>query len=188
MPKFDNKNIIYKLKSKLHNLDYLPRWIILCIDIFVVFFCIIITYLMMLRVGMYYINPVYLKIGIFLLVFTHFLFLVFFRIYAGIIRHSSFIDGIKLFISEFSTFLALFFINHLLILFYDIKILLNTGLFLNSILVFSSLFVYRIIVKHIFDKYLKDSHSNSLIRVMVPMRTQFLLPMPYFKKRLYAIN
>ncbi len=161
------KNIITNFKIKLHSLDYLPRWIILCIDVFVVFFTIMITYLMMLRVGMYYIYPKQFYIGIVIITSIHLLFFVLFKIYSGIIRHSSMIDGVKIFITEVIVFSVLFTGN----LFYknsdDRHVFLNTGLLLNIILIFSSLFIYRIIVKYIFDKYLRVSEHQKILRVMI---------------------
>lgn len=77
-----------------------------------------------------------------------------FKTFAGIIRHSSFIDGIKLFVSQTSTVLFLFTLN----IFYEYqtgnKFLLNTGLIIYFAFSFVYLFLYRIFVKFFFDHFL----------------------------------
>ena len=89
--------------KKLYTLGYLPRWIIFCIDIIILIIANLLTYAMLLNLiselSFHNTFNVYERYSIILLVNT--ISFVVFRTYAGIIRHSSFIDAIKLFFSTF---------------------------------------------------------------------------------------
>src|SRR5215471_19023437 len=96
---------------KICNLGYLPRWIVFSIDATILLVAGFLKYLLV-----YNLNPfaystldVYsrysIEIGVNL-----FFFLVF-RTYSGIIRHSSFIDGVRLLLAVFSSLVVLMTVN-----------------------------------------------------------------------------
>lgn len=176
MSNFNFQQIYYRLKfsssrlrniGNLNNLGYLPRWIILFIDtafiiISAVFVCIMIwsmgVHLFKLQfIG--YILPTYLFVNLF--------FFWLFRTYSGIIRHSSFIDAIKLGFATFSSLVVLVVINYIALFVRGEKIFMNTGLLINFVLSFSALFVYRILVKQTFEKYLSESSKQELMRALI---------------------
>ena len=122
------------------NLRYLPRWLVLSIDFTVVFVSIICTYFLLIGLRLEYIPKIDLGYGIvFWLVINIFFFWIF-RTYSGIIRHSSFIDAIKLFFSQFSTFAVILVFNFIFLLLGKQKLFLTTGAFINTVLSFSVLF------------------------------------------------
>lgn len=151
----------------LKNLGYLPRWIILFIDIAVVFCSAVLVYIMLWSMGLdlfdlhytAYVLPTYFFINVF--------FFWLFRTYSGIIRHSSFIDAIKLGIATFSTLLILVVINYIVLYIRGGKIFMNTGLLINFVIAFSTLFVYRIVVKQTFEKYLSENRKEDLMRGLI---------------------
>ena len=106
-----------------------------------------------------YVAPTYLLFNI--------LFFWLFRTYSGIIRHSSFIDAIKLGFATFSTLVVLVVINYTVLLALGNKIFMNTGLLINFVISFATLFVYRILVKQIFERYLSERTKEDLLRALI---------------------
>ncbi len=154
----------------LQSLRYLPRWIVLFIDISVVIIASIMSYFLLDGLGIQfklvlnkdkfiYVVSVYFSVTIF--------FFWLFRTYSGIIRHSTFIDGIRLFFAQSSTFLVMFFINVYFEQAIGDKLFLNTRLFINIIISFMGLFLYRIVVKQFFEHYLTESKNNKLERALI---------------------
>ena len=148
------------LGFSFRNLGYLPRWIILLLDIFIVIVSIGITFLLFKGLKLNYISaPHFSYAVVFYLIINVFFFWIF-RTYSGIIRHSSYIDALKLFFSQFSTFLVLIIFNLIFIFSHKHKIYLTTGAFINAVLSFSFLFFYRIIVKQGFEKIFSTSNNS----------------------------
>lgn len=154
------KNIIqvfnnWNIKSNLASLRYLPRWMVLFLDILILFFSILSTRILLLDMGMFLaILQDIREITWSGVILVNIVFFVLFKTYAGIIRHSSFIDGVKLFAAQGLTCLALFFLNWYFESKTGIKLLLNTGLIIYFCFSFVYLFLYRIFVKYIFDYFL----------------------------------
>ncbi len=152
---------------KLKTINYLPRWVILFIDMMIVTFSALITYELFRGMGLNSIHTGYLFYTIpgFLLINMMSFWL--FRIYSGIIRHSSYDDATKIFLSLLMTMVLLVIFNHTSSLFVGEKLFMNTSLFVNFIFSFCSLLAYRIIVKRTFEIYFAESQSTNLVRALV---------------------
>jgi FlaA1/EpsC-like NDP-sugar epimerase len=128
---------------------------VLFLDIFILAFSVLSTRILLLDMGMYFaILQNFKEITWSGVITMNVLFFFVFKTYAGIIRHSSFIDGIKLFVAQGVTCLVLFFLNWYIEQKTGIKLLLNTGLVIYFSFSFVYLFLYRIFVKFIFDHFL----------------------------------
>ena len=90
-----------------------------------------------------------------------------FRTYSGIIRHSSYIDAVKIFTALFLTNSVMLIINYVNFFLNDQKMFMSTSLFINFILTFSALFLYRVVVKQTFEIYFSESKQNDLIRALI---------------------
>ena len=97
--------------KKFLNIGYLPRWIIFCIDVFIVMVANIITYFIItsLNVNFYTQLNVFYQNGI--IVSVNALSFLLYRTYSGIIRHSTFIDGIKLLVATSTSYFILILFN-----------------------------------------------------------------------------
>ena len=86
---------------KITRVRYIPRWMVLFIDIGLVFFSLLISYyfLFKLHVRDNFENLIAIKIALVLVVNLIFMFV--FRTYAGIIRHSTFFDFFKIFFTVY---------------------------------------------------------------------------------------
>ncbi|MGK4567224.1 polysaccharide biosynthesis protein [Flavobacterium sp. 3HN19-14] len=151
----------------MRNISYLPRWVILSIDMMIVSFCALITYKMLDEMGRNYVHGGFLYFIIPAFIFLNLFFFWLFRTYSGIIRHSSYIDAVKIFIALFLTLIFLVLINYTSYIFYDRKLFMNAGLFINFIFTFCALFIYRIVVKQSFEIYFSESQNNELIRALI---------------------
>lgn len=139
--------------SKFTSIGYLPRWIVFVIDCGIVAASCLITFLVVASLSAdAHSNLNYLPSYLLVILINAVFFLVF-RTFSGIIRHSTFIDGVKLLISCAAAFVALVLINYGWMLFTGQKIFITTALFINFLISFILLFLFRILVKNVFESY-----------------------------------
>lgn len=155
------------LKANINNLSYLPRWIIVAIDIMVLIFSFTFTYMLFEGTALGYIITSYHFHFVSGLIFVNVFFFWLFRTYSGIIRHSSYIDAIKLLFSQMSVLIFFLIFNLVFELYYGHKAFLNTALFINLVLSFCGLFLYRVVVKQTFEIYFSEKTDSKLIRTVI---------------------
>jgi FlaA1/EpsC-like NDP-sugar epimerase len=155
------------LRFNIHNLSYLPRWIIIVIDFTVLILAFFFTFLLFKGTGLDYVITSHSIILVSLLFCVNLFFFWLFRTYSGIIRHSSYIDAVKLLFSQIAVFILFLIINFLVEQFYGQKIFLNTALFINMVFSFCGLFLYRVIVKQAFEHYFNEKSDVKLIRAII---------------------
>jgi FlaA1/EpsC-like NDP-sugar epimerase len=90
-----------------------------------------------------------------------------FRTYSGIIRHSGYIDAVKLLFSQMAVMVVFLIFNFAYELLYEQRVFLTTALFINVVLSFCGLFLYRVIVKQTFELYLSEKSTTKLIRTII---------------------
>src|SRR5690554_4401269 len=125
-----NKRIIYEIKEVLYwalsfgglifranSVGYMPRWVILFIDLAIITLSGVFTYFLLNGTGLHYIAQDHKLLATAIFFIVNLFFFRAFRVYSGIIRHSSFIDGIKIFFSQFLSFIVFIIINVLFIAF-----------------------------------------------------------------------
>ena len=136
-------------------------------DVMVLIFSFTFTYLLFKGTGLGYIitHHEFYFVGSLLGVNIFFFWL--FRTYSGIIRHSSYIDAIKLLFSQMSVLIVFLFFNFVFELYNGDKAFLNTALFINIVLSFCGLFLYRVVVKQTFELYFAEKNNSKLIRTII---------------------
>ncbi|TRX13419.1 polysaccharide biosynthesis protein [Flavobacterium gawalongense] len=155
------------LKFNIHNLSYLPRWIIIMIDFSVLVLSFFFTILIFKGTGLDYIITPYSFRFIVSLFGVNIFFFWLFRTYSGIIRHSSYIDAVKLLFSQMAVLILFLFFNFGYELLYGQKAFLNTAFFINIVLSFCGLFLYRVVIKQTFEFYFSEQGTNKLIRTII---------------------
>ncbi len=165
----DLKGFWYKINIdfRLENLGYLPRWLVLMFDILLLFIASLITFLFFSGLRLHYIKNELLIISLSLYFCVNVFFFWLYRTYSGIIRHSSYVDALKLFFAQFFSFTILLAINYYFFIFHQRKLFLNTGLVINGFLSFSFLFLYRVIVKQTYERYFNSSNNSNLTRALI---------------------
>jgi len=155
------------LKLSIRNLSYLPRWIIVMIDFSVLIITYFSTLLIFRGMGLKYINTVHdVFFTVCFLAINVFFFWIF-RTYSGIIRHSSYIDAVKLLFSQIAVLATFLIFNFAYELLYGERVFMTTALFINIVLSFCSLFLYRVVVKQTFELYLSEKNTTKLIRTVI---------------------
>lgn len=153
--------------KKIRNLGYLPRWIIFLIDVFIVLVACIVTYFIVTTLNNIFNDSLNTPLRYLVVISVNAVFFLIFRTYAGIIRHSTFIDGVKLLVSTTASFVVLLGINQFSDVFFDEKLFLNTGLFINHVVSFLLLFLFRILVKYIFERYMHHEDRKRLVKAVI---------------------
>jgi FlaA1/EpsC-like NDP-sugar epimerase len=160
---FSRENLRFSISS----LNYLPRWIVLAIDMGVLVAACLFSFLLFRGTGLtFIITPYWKEFIVFFLTMNVFSFWLF-RTYSGIIRHSSYIDAVKLLFSQVSILVFFLLFNLLYELNFQEKAFLNTALFINTVFAFCGLFLYRIVVKRAFELYFSDNSKNKLVRTVI---------------------
>ena len=168
--KENNSNSFFSkenLRFSISSLNYLPRWIILSIDFTIVLLSCLFSYLLFRGTGLDFITtPFWKEFLAFYLIMNVFSFWLF-RTYSGIIRHSSYIDAVKILISQLSVLVFFLLFNIVYEFNFQEKAFLNTALFINTVLAFCGLFLYRVVVKRTFELYFSENHKNKLVRTII---------------------
>ena len=161
------QTFISKIKNNLFSLNYLPRWIVLFMDLFLTFFSSVLSYFIIKSLNVTFDQTLGLKISFLVLLFGHIIFFFLYKTYSGIIRYSTFIDGLKLLYATFSTFVLLALINYVFEFFWGNKIFLFPFLIINFVITFSILFLFRIFVKFTFENFNVSNQRTDLIKAVV---------------------
>ncbi|MDL1914009.1 MAG: polysaccharide biosynthesis protein [Bergeyella sp.] len=166
----DAKNKIYSGDNivSLSDIRYLPRWVILIIDLVIVFFAAVFSNLITKRIG--HQTVFYDNFLVFTLILSVSLFFMFvFKTYSGIIRHSTFIDLFKLIISTFCSVIALGVFQGIFYSILDVEIIFTPFAFLSiyGALAIIFLFLFRLTVKEFFYFAREFRRSGLKKRVLV---------------------
>jgi FlaA1/EpsC-like NDP-sugar epimerase len=154
-------------RLRFENFGYLPRWIIFSIDIFICVISLIITSFIVRKLsgfdlGAYLVHRTELAI-----VVVNIFFFIILRTYAGLIRHSSFIDAVKFFLASAGTFFSLIIVDYIFYLVHDENVFEFSKLVIYFSISFTILFLMRVFVKQIYENFIKSSNSDSVIKVLI---------------------
>lgn len=167
MKKNTLKNL-YIGDNKIRLLDqrYLPRWIVVVIDVLIlmVSFLGVVALLRSTPIQFHGVLTVFEQ-GAFIIIINTLFFFVF-KTYSGIIRHSTFTDIVKLVFSAFATFASLLVVNIGYEVLKDEKIFLTTLLILYMLVSFSLMLLFRMAVKEVYQ-YVKKTASNQSKRDVI---------------------
>lgn len=137
-------------RVKIRNLNYLPRWLVLTIDLATVVFSFFMTFLiaMNMNVTFYEVLSLWQECVFISLVYFSSFFL--FSTYAGLIRHSTFVDIFKIAFSCFFSAVLLGVISYSYLLIFGSKIFLIPFLIINAVITFACMLMLRILVKSLY--------------------------------------
>lgn len=172
-----NKNFLKKeyfkeiaesfFENRFTNIGYLPRWIIICIDILILILASFFTYLIVTNLTLRFYDTYSLSTRYGIIILANVLCFLAYRTYAGIIRYSTFIDALRLLLSTFSAFLILVSLNYLHYFATGNKIYLMPALAIHFVIAFILLLAFRIAVKFLFENYLQANGNNELTKVVI---------------------
>jgi len=164
------------LDNKIYNGDnvigitdikYLPRWVVLIIDVLFLIISILLTFFVVfkLKAKPYDVINSFQASSIAIIVNVFFMYV--FKTYAGVIRHSTFVDLLKILLASFCTLAVLFLINSAFLIIDNEKAFLNSFIILYFLFSSMFLFTFRLVVKEIFHYAREISRSGMKKRIMV---------------------
>ena len=152
---------------RISSLRYLPRWMVFLIDICILFFSLAIAFYILNKITTL---PKFLPIEwkYIIIIGTNIIFMYAFKTFAGIIRHSTFIDIQKIFWSSFITVVFLLVLKYSTFWLTKIKLFYTPLLLLYFVISFTALLVFRLAVKQsfYFIKHVKASTQKKRIMVL----------------------
>ena len=152
---------------RISSLRYLPRWMVFLIDVCILFISLGIAFYILNRIT---VLPKFLPIEwkYIIIIGTNILFMYLFKTFAGIIRHSTFIDIQKIFWSSFITVVFLLVLKYSTFWLTKIKLFYTPLLLLYFVISFTALLVFRLAVKQsfYFVKHVKASTQKKRIMVL----------------------
>lgn len=165
-------NAVQQIFSKenglnIRNIKYLPRWAILGIDIAITAVAGLLTILALKDLTGSFYSFLRFRERMLLAISVNLVFFFIYRTYAGLIRHSSYIDAFKLMLACFSTFITLLFINYTTYALIGEKIFLVAELIFYFLFSFSILFLFRLSVKQVYEYFKKTQKDEDLQKAVI---------------------
>jgi len=155
------------LAKRFRNIGYLPRWIIFTIDVSIVLFASMATHFIVTSLNVSFYYDMNMPVRFAMIVMVNAFFFLVYRTYAGILRHSTFIDGVKLLTSTTTSYFVLLIFNYSWVIIFGQKVFLTTGLFIGYVISFLLLFLFRILVKFFFEQYIYFEDKKKLINAVI---------------------
>lgn len=154
-------------RFKLLHQSYLPRWIVLTIDMVICVLSLALVYFLLQNTPTPYkdLEAVYVQVS--MLLGVNLLYFIVFKTYSGIIRHSTFKDIIKLAFSALATASTILLLNFLFTSVTGDKIYTITILFLYMMVTFTLHFLYRVVVKEFYQILRKERYGILKKRVAI---------------------
>lgn len=151
----------------IRNIKYLPRWAILAIDVSIIIVSVILTAVALKDLTEVFYDTLSMPIRMGLAVLVNIFYFFVFHTYAGLIRHSSFLDALKIMLACFCTFLSLLAINFVSQVIVGEKIYLVAGLIFYFLISFSMLFLFRLSVKQVYEYFKRTQRNENLQKAVI---------------------
>lgn len=151
----------------LSDLSYVPRWIIFYIDLGITFFAGLLNYYLLDELDIEYYNVLSVEYRLLIYVVFNGISFLILRTYSGLIRHSSFIDAIKIFIAVGLSHSAIIVFDFIQWWFTGDKIFVTTVVIINFVYCFIFLLLFRIAVKMFFEKSYLSVGKGVKLRTIV---------------------
>lgn len=163
------KSIIYEGDNSMNisNIRYIPRLLVLVIDTVLLLVSLLSSsYIIsklspesVLNLGNLYKGVLIVGVNVF--------FMIVFRTYAGIIRHSTFVDLLKIFLSNFCAFIVLYAVKIFVFVYYHEILFLPSLLFIYFAITFTVLTLFRICVKEVYHIAKENEINTAKKRILI---------------------
>jgi FlaA1/EpsC-like NDP-sugar epimerase len=144
------KLLITRLAKKVVK-NYVPRWVIYGIDLFLCFIAINSAYFLVSTLLPQKSSLFNLKWELFAILGIQSLYFFLFKSYSGLVRYSSFKDAIKQLQVTIWCVISILIVSNIDYYFFKHKLIVDAGAFIYGFTAFSLLFMFRITVKRIYE-------------------------------------
>ena len=155
-----------KKRLDFKNINYLPRWVVLGFDFFIVVVSLVTTKLIISRIKDQSFD-ITLSSNELVILFVNVVFFILYRTYAGLIRHSTFLDAVRFLVASISTLIVILVSYYVYYIYTATEIIFIPTLLIYLVLSFCGLFLFRVLVKQVFEVYLNYSNKENELRVLV---------------------
>lgn len=149
------------------NNRYSPRWFILLVDVLILIFAFNLTYFIL---GMLHVRPtsmVDFTTKASLVIGVNVVFMLVFRSFSGVIRHSTFFDLFRLFLVMLFSGIVLVIINYLYQYKFTSFIIRNPILVVYSAVAFGFLFLFRLFIRGLYKLINDINRTKYLKKIMI---------------------
>ena len=149
------------------NNRYSPRWFILLVDVLILIFAFNLTYFIL---GMLHVRPtsmVDFTTKASLVIGVNVVFMLVFRSFSGVIRHSTFFDLFRLFLVMLFSGIVLVIINYLYQYKFTSFIIRNPILVVYSAVAFGFLFLFRLFIRGLYKLINDTNRTKYLKKIMI---------------------
>ncbi|GGI56297.1 polysaccharide biosynthesis protein [Winogradskyella haliclonae] len=155
-----------KKRLDFKNIGYLPRWAILGFDSTIIFISLLVAKLVVSKIKN---QPFELSFSTteVVIISVNIAFFILYRTYAGLIRHSTFLDAVRFLVATISTLITILVVYYINYLYNSTEIIFIPSLLIYALISFCGLFLFRVIVKQIFEVYLNFSNKQNELKVLV---------------------
>lgn len=158
-----NDNVMGDLAA----LKFLPRWVILFIDILIIVTSLLVSHQLIIGLDVHHYKTFPLLYVFLLIIGINVFFMYVFRTYLGVIRHSTFVDLFKIFVANLCSLFTALVINYVYFFSTDKKIILVPFLGLYFAIECLFLFVFRLCVKGTFNIIKENKRSESRKKIYI---------------------
>ena len=151
----------------ISRIKYLPRSVVFLIDTLLLIFALAITYMALEAINVSFHDVLSMPIKMSIVVGVNLLFFRIFRTYAGLIRHSSFVDILKLALASSATIGTVAVIQYSYFFLTGQKIFIVIGVLLYTLLSFTLLLVFRVFVKQVYHVYTKSFVGKEKKKIVI---------------------
>jgi FlaA1/EpsC-like NDP-sugar epimerase len=142
---------------RFRNLRYLPRWMVLTIDMLLVISSYYASFLVVVNISSIFYEVLTLLQQAVFIVFLYLASFFIFSTYAGLIRHSTFVDIFKIGLACTMVMTVVMVVNYSSYFFYGEKLFLMPFLIVNTSLTFGAMLSFRLFVKKVYASF---SHNK----------------------------
>ncbi|WP_333854541.1 polysaccharide biosynthesis protein [Epilithonimonas sp.] len=151
----------------LADLKFLPRWVILVIDILILILSLFASHLLVMGLEVKHYNVFPLPYVFMFITLVNVFYMYIFKTYLGVIRHSTFIDLFKIFLANLCSNLTIIIINYSYYFGSQQKVVLIPFLGLYFAISCLCLFVFRVCVKGVFNLIKQNKRSLSRKKIYI---------------------
>lgn len=151
----------------LADLKFLPRWVILFIDILIIITSLFASHLLIVGLDVEHYKIFPLPYVFMFIMAVNVLYMYVFKTYLGVIRHSTFVDLFKIFLANLCGVLTIIIINYTYYLASHDKVVLIPFLGLYFAISCLFLFVFRLCVKGFFNIIKENKRSSTRRKIYI---------------------
>ena len=155
-----SKDYISRNMFNLSDFRYLPRWIILFIDVCLILISLIASHFLIMELAVTPYKTFPWPVVLASIIGINVFFMYIFKTYLGVIRHSTFVDLFKIIFANFATAFTIIVINYSYYFAFGEKIVLIPFIGFYFAISCLFLFVFRLLVKSFFNAIKENKRSS----------------------------